>query len=88
VDYGLNIFQRFREEGGKNIMRVVRDTGGAVLLCSFTTIVGYGSLLLAENQAFRSFGMVAVLGELTTALAAIVALPAFLLVLSRREGRR
>ncbi|MEK6579355.1 MAG: MMPL family transporter, partial [Bdellovibrionota bacterium] len=47
VDYGVNVFQRYRLEGGSNIIKVIRNTGGGVGLGSFTTIVGYCSLLLA-----------------------------------------
>jgi hypothetical protein len=86
VDYGVNIFQRYREEGGKNIIAVIRHTGGAVGLCSFTTIVGYLSLLIAGNQGFVSFGVLAVAGELTCVFAAVVALPAYLILRSRRRG--
>lgn len=86
VDYGVNIFQRYREEGGGNIVDVIRQTGGAVALCSLTTTIGYGSLLLAGNQAFVSFGLLSVLGEVTCLLAAVIALPAFLL--TRLELKR
>ncbi len=85
VDYGVNIFQRYREEGGNSILKVIRDTGGAVALCSFSTIVGYSSLLIADNRGFVSFGVLAVLGEVTCALAAIVVLPAYLLLRDRRK---
>jgi predicted RND superfamily exporter protein len=85
IDYGVNIFQRYREEGGNNILKVIRNTGGAVTLCSFTTIVGYTSLLIAGNQGFVSFGTLAVAGELTCVTAAVVALPAFLLMWDRRK---
>lgn len=78
VDYGVNILQRYREVGAEGIIEVVRNTGGAVMLASLTTIIGYGSLLLAGNQAFVSFGLLAVLGELTCVTAAVIALPAFL----------
>jgi predicted RND superfamily exporter protein len=78
VDYGVNIFQRYREEGSGSILRVIRDTGGAVMLSSFTTSVGYSSLLIAGNQAFVSFGRLAVLGEMTCLAAAVFSLPAFL----------
>ncbi|MCM0607026.1 MAG: MMPL family transporter [Xanthomonadaceae bacterium] len=78
VDYGVNILQRYREVGAEGIVDVVRNTGGAVMLASLTTIIGYGSLLIAGNQAFVSFGLLAVLGELTCVVAAVVALPAFL----------
>lgn len=88
VDYGVNIFQRFREEGSRSIMKVIRNTGGAVGLCSFTTIVGYTSLLIAENQGFVSFGLLAVAGELTCVVAAIFTLPSILYLLDRRKMRR
>ncbi|OFZ56815.1 MAG: hypothetical protein A2428_00375 [Bdellovibrionales bacterium RIFOXYC1_FULL_54_43] len=86
VDYGVNIFQRYREEGGGNILRVIRNTGGAVGLCSFTTITGYTSLLIAGNQGFVSFGTLAVAGEITCLIAAVISLPAYLLLRSRRRG--
>ncbi|MDR3606333.1 MAG: efflux RND transporter permease subunit [Oligoflexia bacterium] len=86
VDYGVNIFQRFREEGSRDILSVVRHTSGAVALCSFTTIVGYSSLLIASNRGFVSFGLLAVAGELTCVTAAIVALPAFLYLRSKKKS--
>ncbi len=85
VDYGVNIFQRYQEERNKNILRVIRHTGGAVGLCSLTTIIGYSSLLLAENQAFFSFGLLAVLGELTCVIAAVISLPAYLIYMERKK---
>ena len=86
VDYGVNIFQRFRQNEAGGILRVVRETGGAVLLCSLTTTIGYGSLLIAQNQAFVSFGLLAILGELCCTTAAVVALPAYLIRKQRRLG--
>ena len=92
VDYGVNIFSRYREEGGTNIIKVVQDTGAAVALASFTTVVGYGSLLIAQNQAFVSFGELAVFGELTCVFSAIISLPAVLVVYAQwvaaKEKRR
>jgi predicted RND superfamily exporter protein len=76
VDYAVNIFARYRSDGANAISRVIENTGGAVALCSCTTIIGYSSLLLAGSQAFVSFGTLAVLGEITCLTAAIVALPA------------
>jgi uncharacterized protein len=38
----------------------------------------YWSLLIAGSQAFVSFGILAVLGEVTCVCAAVVSLPAFL----------
>ncbi len=78
VDYATNIFQRRRVDDARSIADVVRTTGGAVALCSLTTIIGYSSLLVARNRALISFGVLADLGELACLAAALVALPAFL----------
>ena len=85
VDYGVNIFQRYRLERTTGILTVLRKTGGAVILASMTTVIGYGSLIIASNQAFVSFGTLAIFGEITCVFAAVVSLPAFLWYL---EGRK
>jgi predicted RND superfamily exporter protein len=78
VDYGVNVFQRYRQQRFGGIVRTICETGGAVILCSLTTIIGYSSLLMASNKGFISFGLLAVLGEVTCVTAAVVALPAVL----------
>ena len=78
VDYAVNIVQRQRQEPGASIVRLLRETGGALALCSATTVIGYGSLVVADNQALAGFGLLAALGEVTCLLAALVFLPAWL----------
>ena len=76
AEYALNVITRYREE--RAILPAVVSAGAAVALCSWTTIVGYGSLLAARNRALQGFGMMAILGEVACLSAAIVALPALL----------
>jgi len=76
VDYGINLHSRFVADG--DLLRAIRATGGAVALCSLTTILGYGALLVADNQALQSFGTLAILGEVACLTAAIGGLPAWL----------
>jgi predicted exporter len=77
VEYALNVIYRHRQDPGA-LAAVVSGTGRAVALCSLTTIIGYGSLLLARNQALFSFGLLAVLGEVCCLSVAVIALPAAL----------
>ncbi|MDB4980674.1 MAG: putative rane protein [Myxococcales bacterium] len=83
AEYALNVVTRYREE--RDISRAVMSTGSAVALCSWTTIVGYGSLLAARNQALQGFGAMAILGEIACLSAAIIALPALILWRQRRK---
>jgi uncharacterized protein len=83
VDYAVNLYQRFRQDG--DVTQALASSGGAVALCSMTTIIGYATLIIADNQAIFSFGLTAVLGEITCLSAALVALPAALVVLGRNR---
>ena len=82
VDYAVNLYQRYRQAG--SVESALSASGGAVALCSVTTILGYATLLIADNQAVQSFGLTAVVGEITCLSAALIALPA---ILSLRDGR-
>lgn len=77
ADYSINMLRRFQSEGDTQDDGL-SNTGGALALCSATTVIGWGSLLLVENQALFSFGVFAISGELTSLLAAVLALPAVL----------
>ncbi len=77
ADYALNLL------GAMDSLRVgAREAcarmGGAILLCSLTTIVGYASLLVAQSGALRTFGWAAVLGEVMAVLGVLLVLPALL----------
>jgi uncharacterized membrane protein YdfJ with MMPL/SSD domain len=82
-EYPFNVFDRSRLLGG-DVENAVRRSGGAVALCSYTTIVGYGSLLFADNQALQSFGRLAMSGELTCITCAMLVLPSLLHVWKHR----
>jgi len=83
VDYGANVLSRIRERGGQVLSSLI-EVGPAVALCSWTSIIGYASLLLSVNRALRSFGLYAMVGELTSIICALVLLPALKLVTSTR----
>ena len=88
VDYAANVILRREDNrvGGGRIADVVRSTGGAVVLNSATTIVGYASLLIAHNRALRSFGMLAIVGEVACVSAAVIVLPSIISLWERRRG--
>jgi hypothetical protein len=90
VDYSINVMRRYRLEeqaGNKDpILSSVRLSGGAVVLCSMTTIVGYTSLYVSANQAMNSFGLAMAISEVTCLIAAVLTMPAVMILISRRTG--
>ncbi len=85
VDYALNMAVRLRQNGEGTVASAIRHTGGAVVLCSSTTIIGYFVLTRASNQALATFGSAAVIGEIACLLTAIALVPAVIVVLRRHR---
>jgi uncharacterized protein len=88
VDYAVNFFQRYTAGKERSALIVLRTTGGAVVLCSLTTMLGYMALLGSINQAIRGLGSLAVMGEVTCLLAALLVAPAALFLWEQRKERR
>jgi len=86
IDYAVNLAARDRQEGDKGPRHLVRTTGATVLLCSYTTTVGYGTLMLSANGGIRAFGEAALLGEIACILMALLVAPAWLTLLRRSHN--
>ncbi len=86
IDYAVNLAVRDRQEGSRGPAHLMTTTGSAVLMCSYTTMVGYSTLMLSANGGIRAFGLAALLGELACILMALVVAPAALALLRQRKG--
>ncbi|MBN1652933.1 MAG: MMPL family transporter [Deltaproteobacteria bacterium] len=89
ADYGVNVMRRYCSELGsagsaQAVRSAVLESGGAVVLCSLTTIIGYSSLYVSANRALNSFGLAMAISEVTCLAAAVLVMPALLLLLSKR----
>jgi hopanoid biosynthesis associated RND transporter like protein HpnN len=75
---GVHILHRYREmpECGKNV--ISKSTGEAVILTSLTTMIGFGSLMVADHQGVYSVGLVLVLGVGSCMITSITLLPALI----------
>jgi hypothetical protein len=78
VDYAINVAHRHHHEGVPDPLSTLRTSGSAVFVCSLTTIIGYGSLLISENLAIRGFGQASLIGEVACVGTALVLVPALL----------
>lgn len=88
VDYHINIYKRYVLEGPGSVEKTLKATGGAVLLCSGTTIIGYAMMVPSLNQAMVGFGLIAIIGEITCLTSAILFKPAIIRLLEDRKARK
>ncbi len=84
VDYGIHLIHRWQEAGGG--AAALEGTAKAIVIASLTTVMGFGSLVLSHHPGLRSMGVVAILGALSTALAAITFLPALMTLLGPKTA--
>src|SRR5207237_7863496 len=82
ADYLINLCAAM-DAFGTSARGACTRMGGAILLCSLTTVVGYVSLLLARSGALRTFGWAAVVGEVMAAASVLLVVS----VLWPRAGR-
>jgi predicted RND superfamily exporter protein len=72
IDYAINLAHRAETADRATTLRT---TGAAVLVCSLTTVIGYGSLLVSDNLAIRGFGLASLIGEVTCVIVALAIVP-------------
>ncbi len=83
IDDGVHIVHDFLH--ARQTYRMSPSTASAVVLTSATTMVGFGSMMIANHQGLRSLGQVLSLGVFLCLLTSLVTLPAALAIIARRR---
>jgi multidrug efflux pump subunit AcrB len=78
IDYAINVAHRHDHDVIPDPIATLRTSGSAVFVCSLTTMIGYGSLLVSDNLAIKGFGTASLIGEVTSVATALVLVPALL----------
>ncbi len=76
IDNGVHLLHRFRES--EKLADALENTGGAVLLSSLTTMVGFGTLAFASHRGYCSLGLILFIGVGACLLSSLLVLPAAL----------
>jgi uncharacterized protein len=89
VDNGIHLMLRYCERKDNPDMEDLRlavvMTGRSLVMTSLTTIVGFGSLILADFRGIREMGILSIFGIAYTLIASLVFLPAILTIWGRRH---
>ncbi len=88
VENGIHLVYRFREgEDSTAANLIAGSTGQAVVLFSLTTMVGFGSLMVAKYYGIFSMGLLLTLAVGSVLVASIVVLPLLLYRSDRTEQK-
>jgi uncharacterized membrane protein YdfJ with MMPL/SSD domain len=84
IDDGVHVVHDFRRQRGP--YRMSASTASAVLITSLTTMVGFGSLMIASHRGLQSLGRVLTIGVSCCLFTSLVMLPALLAWLTRNRA--
>lgn len=83
IDDGVHVVHDFRRQRGR--YRMSPSTASAVLITSLTTMVGFGSLMIASHRGLQSLGRVLTIGVSCCLFTSLVMLPAVLTWIARNR---
>ncbi len=86
IDDGVHLMHDYRARRGA--FKISRSTALSVLTTSLTTMIGFGSMMIASHKGLQSLGRVLVIGVGCCMLTSLVVLPALLSFWSKNEKER
>lgn len=83
AEFGLNVIVSHLEGRSRGGPLIARSAVMGVLLNGLTTMVGFGSLMIASHQGIFSLGLLLTIGSLCGLVAALVVLPVVLRLMTK-----
>jgi uncharacterized protein len=87
IDNGVHVLHDYRSRDRRFTYRLGSATGRGVLVAALTTVLGFGTLMIARHRGMASLGLALTLGVTFCMVAALVWLPALLCLLDERARR-
>ncbi len=88
VDAGVHMLHRYRQDPICRPLGLCAGTGKGISLTSYTTMIGFGAMLIARHRGIASLGFVLALGIGMTTLACWTVMPALLELRTRKRITR
>lgn len=86
VDDGVHVVHDFRQQ--KSGYRISSSTMNAIVLTSLTSMIGFGSMMVAAHRGLSSVGLVLVIGVGSCLFVSLVTLPAILTFISNGSAKQ
>jgi len=75
VDYGVYFMQSFLEKRGDPDNLLVKHAFKNIIICSLTTMAGFGSLIFTNFRGISSLGQVIIIGIISCLVMSAVLMP-------------
>jgi hopanoid biosynthesis associated RND transporter like protein HpnN len=85
ADNGVHVLHDFKSRDRKKRYRLSHATGRGIMVAALTTILGFGTLMIAQHRGMASLGLILTVGVTCCMTTALVFLPALLYVMGKRD---
>jgi predicted RND superfamily exporter protein len=85
VDDGVHFYRDYLEAGRGHLRRTLRRIGGAILMTSITSGVGFGGLAITDQNSLQSIGWLALFGIGSAFLATVTVMPTLIYLAERYD---
>ena len=88
VDDGIHLFHRYQEETSSRVWKMLRTTGGAAIVTTLTTAIGFSSMLTAHHHGLEALAKTAIVGLVSCLFAALITFPSILVLKELRDRKK
>ena len=85
ADNGVHVMHDYRERDRRRRYMLSRTTGRGIMIAALTTILGFGTLMVAQHRGMASLGLALTIGVTCCMGTALVFLPALLGIMSEKR---
>ncbi|NQY73929.1 MAG: MMPL family transporter [Candidatus Margulisbacteria bacterium] len=85
IDNGIHILHRFKDR--RNIIDAISAIGPALGMTTFTTVIGFGSLVFSRWNGFVGLGLISSIGIISFLVISLTSMPSVLVIIRRYQVR-
>ena len=86
ADNGVHIVHDYLARRGQGRYELCRSTGRGIFVAALTTVLGFGTLMIAHHRGLAGLGLLLTIGISCCLAAALVFLPSLLRIVSTRRA--
>ncbi len=88
ADNGVHVLHDFRNRARGSRYQLSHATGRGITVAALTTVLGFGTLMIAQHRGLASLGLALTLGVTACMMTALIFLPALLGIVSTRKSTK
>jgi predicted RND superfamily exporter protein len=88
IDDGVHLIHDYRSRRNDRRYKMSASTATSMMITSLTTIIGFGSMMIASHRGLQSLGRVLVIGIVCCLFTSLILLPVLIKIFTAQSGSK